>query len=117
MLAIKHGASALGLVSKMPSGPGVIDEVLIAEITSRIPPPIATFLLTSKQTAEEIIEAALFPVDTYIVPENIDPGSVILDKILSKYSAVFFPGLTPGINPPFLFMSSAICVGLIVIAV
>jgi len=55
MLAIKYGASALGLVSEMPSGPGVIDEKLIAEITSKIPPPVATFLLTSKQTAEEII--------------------------------------------------------------
>ena len=37
----------------------MIDEVLIAEIASRIPPPIATFLLTSKQTAEEIIEQQL----------------------------------------------------------
>ena len=55
MLAIKFGASALGLVSEMPSGPGVIDEDLIAEIISRIPPPIATFLLTSKQSADEII--------------------------------------------------------------
>jgi phosphoribosylanthranilate isomerase len=55
MLAIKHGASALGLVSEMPSGPGVIDEDLIAEIVSRILPPIATFLLTSKQSADEII--------------------------------------------------------------
>jgi phosphoribosylanthranilate isomerase len=59
MLAIKYGASALGLVSEMPSGPGVIDEDLIAEIVSRIPPPIATFLLTSKQTAEEIIKQQL----------------------------------------------------------
>lgn len=55
MLAIKYGASALGLVSEMPSGPGVIDDNSIAEIASKIPPPIATFLLTSKQKAEEII--------------------------------------------------------------
>ena len=59
MLAIKYGASALGLVSEMPSGPGVIDENLIAEIASRVPPPVATFLLTSKQTAEEIIAQQL----------------------------------------------------------
>lgn len=58
-MAIKYGASALGLVSDMPSGPGVIDEDLIAEIVSRIPPPVATFLLTSKQTAEEIINQQL----------------------------------------------------------
>jgi phosphoribosylanthranilate isomerase len=54
-LAIEHGASALGLVSEMPSGPGVIDERLIAEIAEQIPPPIATFLLTSKTNADEII--------------------------------------------------------------
>jgi phosphoribosylanthranilate isomerase len=55
MLAIRYGASALGLVSEMPSGPGVINENLIAEISSTVPLPIATFLLTSRQTAEEII--------------------------------------------------------------
>ncbi|MEL7361150.1 MAG: phosphoribosylanthranilate isomerase, partial [Bacteroidota bacterium] len=45
-LAIEHGASALGLVSAMPSGPGVISEALIADIASTVPPPIGTFLLT-----------------------------------------------------------------------
>jgi phosphoribosylanthranilate isomerase len=55
MIAIKHGASALGLVSEMPSGPGVIDEASIAEIATAVPPPVATFLLTSKQDADEII--------------------------------------------------------------
>lgn len=55
MLAIKYGASALGLVSEMPSGPGVIDDDSIAEIASMIPPPIATFLLTSKQNADDIV--------------------------------------------------------------
>ena len=34
-------------------------KILITEIASRIPPPVATFLLTSKQTAEEIIEQQL----------------------------------------------------------
>jgi len=55
LMAIKYGASALGLVSEMPSGPGVIDENLISKIVSIVPPPIAAFLLTSKQTADEII--------------------------------------------------------------
>ena len=59
MLAIKYGATALGLVSAMPSGPGVIDEDLIAEIVSKVPPPVATFLLTSKHTASEIITQQL----------------------------------------------------------
>ena len=54
-LAIQHGASALGLVSEMPSGPGVITEEQIAQIAARIPPPIATFLLTCKQDAQAIV--------------------------------------------------------------
>ena len=52
--AIAAGASALGLVSAMPSGPGVIGEDLIAAIAARVPPPIATFLLTCLQDAEAI---------------------------------------------------------------
>ncbi len=54
-LAIQYGASALGLVSAMPSGPGVISETMIAEIADTIPPAVATFLLTSQQDAEAII--------------------------------------------------------------
>ena len=54
-LAVSAGASALGLVSHMPSGPGVIPDELIAEIAATVPPPIATFLLTSLQDADEII--------------------------------------------------------------
>ena len=55
-LAIDYGASAIGLVSEMPSGPGVINEEKIIEIAKSVPPPIATFLLTSKTDAKEIIE-------------------------------------------------------------
>lgn len=54
-LAIEFGASALGLVGNMPSGPGVISDKLIYEITQTVPPPIATFLLTSEIKAENII--------------------------------------------------------------
>ena len=54
-LAIRYGAAALGLVSAMPSGPGVIDEMLIAAIAGQVPPPIATFLLTSSQDPATII--------------------------------------------------------------
>jgi len=55
-LATRYGADALGLVSHMPSGPGVIPETLIAEIAQSIPKNIETFLLTSKQDANEIIK-------------------------------------------------------------
>lgn len=54
-LAISYGASALGLVSEMPSGPGVIPEDLIARIAGRVPPPIASFLLTCRPDAASII--------------------------------------------------------------
>ena len=54
-LAIRYGASAVGLVSAMPSGPGVIAEELIAEIAATVPPAVATFLLTSKRDADSII--------------------------------------------------------------
>ena len=54
-LAIACGAAALGLVSTMPSGPGVIDEDAIARIAAVVPPPVATFLLTCATDADEII--------------------------------------------------------------
>ena len=55
LMAIAYGASAVGLVGPMPSGPGVISDELIAEIASKIPPPIASFLLTSKIRVNDII--------------------------------------------------------------
>mgnify|MGYP001813335870 CR=1 FL=1 len=55
-LAIDLGASALGLVSAMPSGPGVIDEETIARITATVPPGVATFLLTSKTAVADIVD-------------------------------------------------------------
>lgn len=54
--AVAHGADALGLVSAMPSGAGIIsDERLIPEIAAIVPPPVATFLLTSLTETEAII--------------------------------------------------------------
>jgi phosphoribosylanthranilate isomerase len=55
-LAIRYGASALGLVGEMPSGPGPIPDESIREIAEAVPPPVATFLLTSQTTAAGIIE-------------------------------------------------------------
>lgn len=54
-LALNYEADAIGLVSHMPSGPGVITEEQIAHIASNAPPTVGTFLLTSKQDAFEII--------------------------------------------------------------
>jgi phosphoribosylanthranilate isomerase len=54
--AIEAGADALGLVGKMPSGPGPISDELIKQIARSVPPPVATFLLTSETSAARIIE-------------------------------------------------------------
>ncbi|MBS0195195.1 MAG: phosphoribosylanthranilate isomerase [Planctomycetes bacterium] len=54
-LAVRLGAHALGLVSRMPSGPGVIADDAIAEIARTVPPGVATFLLTSATDAGTII--------------------------------------------------------------
>ncbi len=56
MTAIGHGADAIGLVGKMPGGPGPIPDELIRQIAQIIPPPVATFLLTSETTVCEIIK-------------------------------------------------------------
>jgi len=53
-LAVSAGASALGLVSAMPSGPGPIPEERIAEIAAAVPRPTETFLLTCLVEAEAI---------------------------------------------------------------
>ena len=55
-LAVRFGASAVGLVSEMPSGPGVIPEDIIKTITDLLPPGVSSFLLTSRQDAESIID-------------------------------------------------------------
>ena len=54
--AVAHGADAIGLVSAMPSGAGIIaDERLIPEIAAAVPPPVATFLLTSLTDTDAIV--------------------------------------------------------------
>ena len=55
-MAIDFGASAVGLVSAMPSGPGVISEELIEEIAATIPPGVSSFLLTCHQNVTDIVE-------------------------------------------------------------
>ena len=75
-LAINHGASALGFVSRMPSGPGPIAEELIAEIVPRVPAGIATFLLTSETSAEPIIEQQRrTSVNTIQLVDEVEPGT------------------------------------------
>ena len=75
-LAVRYGASALGLVSTMPSGPGVIPDNLIAEIAATVPPGVATFLLTSAQDAETIIaQQRRAGVNTLQICDRLTGGS------------------------------------------
>ena len=53
-LAIRYGADALGLVARMPSGPGPIPDERIAEIVRRVPPSVDTFLLTAETEADAV---------------------------------------------------------------
>lgn len=75
-MAIRAGASALGLVSSMPSGPGVIPDERIAQIAAAVPPPLATFLLTSKQNVTEIIfQQRQLRTNTIQICDRIETGS------------------------------------------
>jgi phosphoribosylanthranilate isomerase len=92
-LAIRHGAAALGLVSAMPSGPGVIGEEVIAQITPHLPPGVASFLLTSQQHSDRIIAQQRFcrtntlqlvdsvPLDTYAALREALPGVALVQVI------------------------------------
>jgi phosphoribosylanthranilate isomerase len=76
LMAIEFGASAVGLVSAMPSGPGVIGEDLIAGITPFIPPGVSTFLLTSKQDVESIIaQQRRTRVSSLQIVDRLEPGA------------------------------------------
>jgi len=75
MIAVHHGASAVGLVSAMPSGPGVISEETIAEIAASVPSGVATFLLTSsRDTGEIIAQQHRSGVDTVQLCDRPLPG-------------------------------------------
>ena len=75
-MAIDAGASAVGLVSAMPSGPGPIPEDLIAEIAATIPPGVSSFLLTCLQDAASIIDQQRrLRVNTIQICDRLTHGS------------------------------------------
>ncbi len=74
-LAVRMGASALGFVSRMPSGPGPIAESRIRDIAYTVPPGVATFLLTCETTAEPIIAQQRFCRTTTLqLVDDVEPG-------------------------------------------
>ena len=75
-LAVDAGASALGLVSDMPSGPGVIDEETIAAVAAAAPPAVATFLLTCRADAPGIADQVRRTrVSTVQICDRPEPGT------------------------------------------
>jgi phosphoribosylanthranilate isomerase len=75
-MAIEAGASAVGLVSAMPSGPGPIPEELIARIAATIPPGVGSFLLTCLQDATSIIDQQRrLRVNTIQICDRLTEGS------------------------------------------
>jgi len=75
-MAIGAGASAVGVVSAMPSGPGPIPEELIAEIAATIPPGVSSFLLTCLQDAASIIDQQRrLRVNTIQICDRLTQGS------------------------------------------
>jgi phosphoribosylanthranilate isomerase len=86
-LAISAGASAIGLVSAMPSGPGPIADSLIADIAAVVPPPIATFLLTCRQDADSIIEQhSMCRTSTLQLVDSMAP--VELEKLRARLPGI-----------------------------
>ena len=75
-MAIEHGASAIGLVSAMPSGPGPIPDSLIAEIAAMVPPGVGSFLLTCQQDAAAIVDQQRrLRVNTIQICDRLPDGS------------------------------------------
>jgi len=75
-MAIEHGASAIGLVSAMPSGPGPIPESLTAEIAKTVPPGVASFLLTCKQDVPSIVDQQRrLGVNTIQICDRLEDGT------------------------------------------
>lgn len=87
--AVECGADALGLVGPMPSGPGVIDNDLIARIAPTVPPAVATFLLTSHTDPDLIIQHVL-ACGTNTVQ--------IVDEVPPRAYALLRTGLGPAIR-------------------
>ncbi len=92
-LAVRHGAAAVGLVSRMPSGPGPIPDDRIAALAARVPAGVASFLLTAERSAAAIADQVrrLRPTTVQIVdrPEEgcraalrrLAPGTALVQVV------------------------------------
>ena len=85
--AIEAGADAIGLVSAMPSGPGIISDDTIASIMTQVEERVVTVLLTSRSTANAI-EAQLKRVrpDILQIVDSIATGE--LGMVRTRHSGM-----------------------------
>lgn len=74
-LAVRYGASAIGLVSAMPSGPGPIPDDTIARLARRVPPGVASFLLTCETDPDALIRQRALGANTLQLVDRMTPGS------------------------------------------
>jgi phosphoribosylanthranilate isomerase len=88
-LAIDAGAAALGLVSAMPSGPGVIGDADIAHIAAAVASrggaalPVDTFLLTARTAAAAIAEQhAAAGTTTLQLVDHVPPADLQRLRVL-----------------------------------
>lgn len=92
-MAVDRGADALGLVSHMPSGPGVIADETIADIAAyvarHLPQHIRTYLLTARQTAVGIAaQHAACNTTTLQLVDEVAPEELVALRCL-------LPGVQP----------------------
>lgn len=89
-LAVAHGASALGLVSAMPSGPGVVADDVIREVSDWARGRVRTFLLTSRTAPEAIAEQVevLQPETVQLVDALPDGGHAALRRLAPRVRLV-----------------------------
>ena len=83
-LAVKAGADAIGLVGKMPSGPGPISDSKIRDIAREVPPAVSCFMLTSETTASGVAEHLLRTgVSTVQLVQHMSLAETLsLDRVL-----------------------------------
>lgn len=75
-MAAAAGASLLGLVGAMPSGPGPISDDAIAEVCRWAPPGIETVLLSSETTADGLVaHAARCRPSVLQIVDDPEPGA------------------------------------------
>jgi phosphoribosylanthranilate isomerase len=73
-LAAEAGASHVGLVGGMPSGPGPLPDAVIRRIAASAPPGVTTVLLTAKTEADRIADhVAAAMVQAVQIVQYVDP--------------------------------------------